>query len=46
MKVTEQELHEHAPQYDYRIVNADGKLEDTLREVVEIMQKEGYNLST
>lgn len=44
MKVTEQELHEHAQQYDYRVVNADGRLEDTLREVVEIMQKEGYNL--
>ena len=44
MKVTEEELRTHAPQYDYRVVNANGKLEDTVREVVDIMRKEGYNL--
>ena len=42
MKITEEEMRVHAPQYDYRIVNADGKLEDTVREIMEIMQKEGY----
>lgn len=46
MKITEDEIRVHAPQYDFRIVNADGKLDETARDVVEIMRKEGYNLST
>lgn len=46
MRVTDEELRVHAPQYDYRVVNADGKMEDTLREIVDIMRKEGYNLSS
>ncbi len=46
MKITDEEVRVHAPQYDYRVVNADGKLDDTVRDVVEIMRKEGYNLST
>ncbi len=45
MKITENELRVHAPQYDYRIVNADGKLSETVEEVVEILRKEGYSLS-
>ncbi len=45
MKITDEEVRVHAPQYDYRVVNADGKLEQTMREVVEIMRKEGYNLA-
>ena len=44
MKIADEEVQAHAPQYDYRVVNADGKLEDTVRDVVEIMRKEGYNL--
>ena len=44
MKVTEHELRVHAPQYDYRVVNADGRLAETVHEVIEIMLKEGYNL--
>ena len=44
MKITEEEIRVHAPQYDYRVVNADGKLEETVRDVVEIMEKEGYTL--
>lgn len=44
MKITEEEVRVHAPQYDYRIVNADGKLQETAAEVVEILSKEGYNL--
>lgn len=44
MKITEEEVRVHAPQYDYRIVNADGKLEETAQEVVDILTKEGYNL--
>lgn len=45
MKITENEIRVHAPQYDYRVVNADGKLKETAEEVVEIMRKEGYNLA-
>jgi guanylate kinase len=30
--------------YDYKVTNADGKLDEAVREVVEIMRKEGYNL--
>lgn len=44
MKITEEEMRVHAPQYDYRVVNADGRLQETADEVVEIMRKEGYNL--
>ena len=46
MKITEEEMRVHAPQYDYRVVNADGKLEETIQEVVEIMRKEGYTLES
>lgn len=42
MKITEEEMHVHAPQYDYRVVNADGLLPQTVTEIVEIMHKEGY----
>jgi len=45
MKITENELRVHAPEYDYRVVNADGKLSETIDDVVEIMRKEGYTLS-
>ncbi|MCR4325961.1 MAG: hypothetical protein NUV59_04155 [Patescibacteria group bacterium] len=44
MAITENEMRAHAPQYDYRVVNADGRLDETAREVVEILRKEGYNL--
>ena len=44
MRITEDEIHLHSPQYDYRVVNADGKLEATVEDVVEILQKEGYTL--
>ncbi len=44
MKITEEEMRVHAPQYDYRIVNADGKLQESVQEVVDIMRKEGYTL--
>jgi guanylate kinase len=44
MRITEEEMHLHSPQYDYRVVNADGKLAETAEQVVEILQKEGYNL--
>jgi guanylate kinase len=44
MKITEQELRVHAPQYDYRVVNADGALNETVEQVMDIMRKEGYSL--
>lgn len=44
MRITEDEIHVHSPRYDYRVVNADGKLEKTADEVVEILRKEGYNI--
>lgn len=45
MKITDEEVRVHAPEYDYRVVNADGRLEETVRDVVAIMRKEGYNLA-
>jgi guanylate kinase len=44
MKITEGELRVHAPQYDYRVVNADGALHETAERVVDILRKEGYTL--
>lgn len=44
MKITEDEVRMHAPQYDYRVVNADGLLNATVERVVEILKKEGYSL--
>jgi len=45
IKTTERELHVDASQYDYRIVNGNGLLAQTVDQVVEILQKEGYNLA-
>lgn len=45
MKITEEELRVHAPQYDYRVTNADGALQETAEEVIAILQKEGYHLA-
>ncbi|MEK7601701.1 MAG: hypothetical protein AAB480_04180 [Patescibacteria group bacterium] len=44
MKITEDELRVHAPQYDYRVINADGSLLETVNRVIEILRKEGYSL--
>lgn len=44
MKITEDEVRLHAPEYDYRVVNADGMIKETTAQVVEIMHKEGYTL--
>lgn len=44
MKITEDELRTHAPLYDYRVVNADGSLAETVDRVIEILRKEGYSL--
>src|SRR3989344_6293512 len=44
MKITENELRTHAPKYDYRIINANGALSESIGRVVEILHKEGYTL--
>lgn len=44
MKITEDEIRVHAPQYDYRVTNADGRLSESAEHIVELMRKEGYNL--
>lgn len=44
MNITEDEIRVHAPQYDYRVTNADGRLLESAEHIVEIMKKEGYNL--
>jgi guanylate kinase len=45
MEISEEEIREHSPEYDYRVVNADGLLPKTIEEVVEILHKEGYHLA-
>ncbi len=44
MKVAREELKTHAPEYDYQVRNADGKLDAAVENVVAILQKEGYTL--
>jgi guanylate kinase len=44
MKIAHEEFTMHAPQYDYRVVNADGMLAETTEQVLEILKKEGYTL--
>lgn len=44
MAIARTEIEEHAPWYDYRIINRNGKLADAVDEVVAIMRKEGYTL--
>jgi guanylate kinase len=41
---TEREIRDEAPWYDYRITNPDGKLSETVDQVVEILKKEGFVL--
>lgn len=41
---TEREIREEAPWYDYQIKNEDGKLDEAVEKVVEILKKEGYTL--
>lgn len=44
MRIAADEVKNHAPLYDYRVVNANGKLFDSVAEVMAILKKEGYNL--
>ncbi len=40
----EREMRDERSFYDHAVVNADGKLEEAVSEVVEILRKEGYTL--
>ena len=42
LTVAKQEIEQDAPLYDYRIVNEEGKLDETVDKVIEILKKEGY----
>lgn len=44
MLIGEKEMEEFADKYDYQVVNADGKLNEAVEEVVAILKKEGYTL--
>ena len=45
MRIARIEMEEHAPEYDYRVVNSEGKLNETIDNVMNILRKEGYNLT-
>lgn len=41
MKIARSEITEHAPRFDYRVVNAEGKLDEAVGDIVSILRKEG-----
>jgi guanylate kinase len=41
-KHTQREMTEDAPWYDYRVVNADGKLDEAVNKILGILEKESY----
>lgn len=44
MNIAEREMHADAKEFDYQVVNVEGKFEETVNDVVAILEKEGYNL--
>jgi guanylate kinase len=42
MRIADIEVAEHAPQYDYVVVNVDGALDRAVERTLEIMTQEGY----
>lgn len=46
MRIAKLEMEQHAPEYDYQVINADGKLDAAVDEVIEILKKEGYTLES
>ena len=44
MKIAEREMKADAKEFDYEVVNEEGKLDETVDEVVAILKKEGYTL--
>jgi guanylate kinase len=45
MKIAQREMSEDAKEFDYQVVNAEGKLGETVEKVVAILKKEGYTLA-
>lgn len=45
MRITEREVNIDSNLYDHRIVNSGGGLSETTAQILEILQKEGYNLA-
>ncbi len=45
VRITDREMHVDAQEYDFRIVSANGSLEQSIEQIVEILRKEGYNLA-
>jgi guanylate kinase len=44
MRIARIEVDEHSAEYDYTLVNENGKLTETVDNVIAILKKEGYNL--
>ena len=44
MEIAHKEIDEHAPEYDHCEVNAEGKLDDTIEQIIGIIRKEGYDI--
>lgn len=44
LDITKKELRDEAPWYDHHISNDEGKLEESVDALVEILKKEGYHL--
>ncbi|MBP9757066.1 MAG: hypothetical protein KBD06_00540 [Candidatus Pacebacteria bacterium] len=44
MKIAREEIGVHADKYDYRVVSAEGGLNELTERVLEIIKKEGYTL--
>ncbi len=42
LEMAKKEIDEQASWYDYRIVNKEGKLDEAVHDVIEILKKEGY----
>lgn len=42
--VAEREVSEHAGEYDFRVVNLEGRMYEAVDSIVEILRKEGYTL--
>ena len=45
IKNAENEIEKEMPFYDYIVINADGKLEAAIEEIIDILKKENYTLA-
>ncbi|MEK7627895.1 MAG: hypothetical protein AAB421_00545 [Patescibacteria group bacterium] len=45
LRLAQQEIAEHSPWYDYRVINRENQLDTAVQEVLEILTKEGYCVS-